>query len=399
MTKIALGFSNTVDYEIKWNPEHLERLIRLTGLSKKDIREKHRILDLKDLLSSILFHMQEGSGCGLITERPEIIASFLEGCDYRTAPGGTNMRAAEAISALGGKALVHLVSVNADTLHHMPSNISWIGGEEFHCCFPHIAVQFPKNARVRANDIDIVSPGENRVIYSGDTACAQMPLCRDFFARISESDLLLLSGFDMIPDAQVLTQRLSEVKAAISGYGNKKPFIFYEHACFGNAAFETLALKELMPCIDVCSMNEDEFQTLAGQKTDLLDAESVLSCLHAIRRSFPHTSFIVHTSRWGLVFGERAEESAASLKYGMLAASAKYLTGRVSPEAVEQVKSFPVHRQAKEFCSKITALSRYPLKCFPAARIQIPDPVTIGLGDSFVGGFLYSFCRHHTKQT
>lgn len=396
MDKIALGFSNTVDYEIEWNPEYLERLICLTGLSKKDIRKKRQIADLKDLLASILFHMQEGSGCGLLTEHPEIIEAFIEGCNYKITLGGTNMRAAEAISALGGKALVHLVSINEDTLTYMPQNISWAGGEAFHCRFPHIAIQFPKKARVKANDIEIVSPRENRVIYSGDMACAQMPLCPEFFTRAAGSEILLLSSFDLISDAQVLSQRLSEVKAAIDGYGSKKPLIFYEHACFGNASFEKLVQKELTPCIDLYSMNEDEFQTLADQKIDLLDAESVLPCLYSIHSMFPHTCIMIHTSQWGLVSGEKAEDFADSLKYAMLTASAKYLSGKVSKEAIGQVENLPVRQKAQEFSKKIMSLSRYPLRCFPSAEILIRNPTTIGLGDSFVGGFLYNFYYNHT---
>ena len=54
---IALGLVNTVDYEIEWDPAHLEKLICRTNLQECDIRKMHMICTLKDLLSSILFHM------------------------------------------------------------------------------------------------------------------------------------------------------------------------------------------------------------------------------------------------------------------------------------------------------------------------------------------------------
>ncbi|MCI9255453.1 MAG: hypothetical protein HFI58_11650, partial [Lachnospiraceae bacterium] len=113
---IALGLVNTVDYEIEWDPAHLEKLICRTNLQECDIRKMHKICTLKDLLSSILFHMREGTGCGLWVEDPEVIETFLEGTGYRVTLGGTNLRAAQVISTLGGRALVHLVSVNENTL-------------------------------------------------------------------------------------------------------------------------------------------------------------------------------------------------------------------------------------------------------------------------------------------
>ena len=125
---IALGLVNTVDYEIEWDPAHLEKLICRTNLQECDIRKMHKICTLKDLLSSILFHMREGTGCGLWVEDPEVIETFLEGTGYRVTLGGTNLRAAQVISTLGGRALVHLVSVNENTLSRLPDGVKWVGG-------------------------------------------------------------------------------------------------------------------------------------------------------------------------------------------------------------------------------------------------------------------------------
>lgn len=392
MDRVALGFSNTVDYEIEWDPRHLEKLIRHVGLCMEEIEEKRTIRNMKDLLSSILFHMSEGSGCGLLTDLPEVIDEFIQGTKYRVALGGTNLRAAEVISALGGNALVHLVSVNEDTVKRMPLNISWVGGEHFPYCFAHIAVQFPKNARVRANDIDITAPRANRVIYSGDLACAQLPLEKEFLTRAMKARALLLSSFDLVRDPEVLMERLTEIKNALGTDCKDKPLVFYEHACFGDERLGDHVRRELGPFIDIYSMNEDEFQTLVGRKLDLLDVESVMEGLRTAARKVPGTTIIVHTCHWALLYGRRTKECARALENGMLTASTRYRRGFVSRDEIQVTRGLPQQRRAEVFAEKIEANFGGCIRCLPAVDIKVDQPTTVGLGDSFVGGFLYKYC-------
>ncbi|MDO4276224.1 MAG: ADP-dependent glucokinase/phosphofructokinase [Eubacteriales bacterium] len=392
MEKAALGFSNTVDYEIQWDSQHLENLIRGVGLCKEDIKDTKDIKNMKDLLASVLFHMREGTGCGLLTERPEVIDEFIRGTAYRVALGGTNLRAAEVISALGGSALVHLVSVNDETHKLLPKNISWVGGDKFKCCFPHIAIQFPKNAYVKANDIEIIAPRENRVIYSGDTACAQMPLSREFFIRARGMRAVLLSGFDLIVNPDILSMRLMEVKEELSCFHKDKPLIFYEHACFSNGKLEDMVRDELRQVIDIYSMNEDEFQTLAGRKIDLLSEKDVMEGLMLAREKLPSATIIVHTCFWVLAIGEQSQDIMKALEYGMLAASTRYWRGTVDKIGIEASGRLLVQKESKVFCKKMMTAFDLPVRCLPAPDIRVDAPTTVGLGDSFVGGFLYKYC-------
>ncbi|MDC7287255.1 hypothetical protein NXH76_05540 [Blautia schinkii] len=389
MDKIALGFSNTVDYEIEWDASYLEKLIRYVGLYEDDIKEMQNIRSMKELLSSILFHMRDGSGCGLLTEVPQVIEEFIKGTKYRVALGGTNLRAAEIISALGGSALVHLVSLNEDTKKLMPANISWIGGEEFQCCFPHIAIQFPKNAYIKANDIEITSPRENRVIYSGDTACAHMPLNLEFFNRACKARAVLLSSFDLITDPHILQMRVSEVKAGLQAVDRSRTVVFYEHAFFGDETAGDFVRNELGGYIDIYSMNEDEFQTLIGKKINLLDETEVAEGLMAAREKLPTSTMIVHTCYWALVFGSRADEFTEALQYGMLTASTRYRCQKVDKAGIEATGKLPLQIRAGQFAKRLEAGFESGLRCLPAAEINVSNPTTVGLGDSFVGGFLY----------
>ncbi len=398
MDKVVLGFANTVDYELQWDLAHLEELIRRTGLHQRDIEEKKEIITMKDLLSSILFHMMEGTGCGRFTENPEVIEEFIKGTKYRVALGGTNMRAAEIISVLGGDALVHLVSINDDTIEKMPHNIRWVGGEQFQCCFPHIAIQFPKNVRVRVNDIDIMVPRENRVIYSGDTACAQMPLNKEFFVKAADAKAILLSSFDLITNEDILTMRILEIKTQLNAWGKKKPLVFYEHACFADEKFGDWVRSELGSFIDVYSMNEDEFQALIGRKVDMLDVNSVMAGIKDVHERISAAAIIVHTSQWALISGNRTKELEEALKYGMLTASTRYWRGTVSRDYIQVTEKLPLQEKAKKFAKRIETHSGQTVRCLPAAEINEGNPTTIGLGDSFVGGFLWKYCFNITGR-
>lgn len=395
---IALGLVNTVDYEIEWDPAHLEKLICRTNLQECDIRKMHKICTLKDLLSSILFHMREGTGCGLWVEDPEVIETFLEGTGYRVTLGGTNLRAAQVISTLSGRALVHLVSVNENTLSRLPDGVKWVGGQKYRCCFPHIAIQFPKAARICANGVEMITPRANRVIYSGDIACAQMPLEQEFFTRAAGMRAMLVSGLDLVTDPAVLSMRLKQIQKGLKGFGGEKPLVFYEHACFADTAYEEMLQRELEPLLDIYSMNEDEFQTLAGGSVELLHADTVLKGLQAARKKLSDVTLVVHTGYWGLAYGMRAQEIRGALEKGMLAATARYWLGNSDNAGMDRAAMLPQQVLSKAFAEEIERISEEQVVCLPAAEVKPDDPTTVGLGDSFVGGFLYQYCFDRRKR-
>lgn len=395
---VALGLANTVDYEIEWDSAHLENLICRTNLQTCDIRKVQKIHTLKDLLSSILFHMREGTGCGLWTGAPEVIEQFLEGTKYKVTLGGSNLRAAQVISVLGGRALVHLVSVNEETLTRLPSHVNWVGGQEYRCCFPHIAIQFPRGAHIQANGVEIVVPRANRVIYSGDIACAQMPLTQTFFTKAADMRAVLVSGLDLITDPAVLTLRLGQIRNGLTGFRGEKPLVFYEHACFSDVAFEEAVQNKLGPLLDIYSMNEDEFQTLAGSSLDLLNADAVLQGLQEARRMLPGVTLLVHTGFWALAYGKRAIEVRSALEKGMLAATARYWLGNTDRSGMEKTAGLPRQIRAEAFAEQIEQTCGEPVVCLPAAEVKPDSPTTVGLGDSFVGGFLYQYCFDRRKR-
>ncbi|MFI9643159.1 hypothetical protein ACIG87_24420 [Micromonospora sp. NPDC051925] len=52
-------------------------------------------------------------------------------------------------------------------------------------CYPHLIVQYDQGLRVRANDLDVVAPFPNRLIYVNDPANSAMLLTDDLGDRLS----------------------------------------------------------------------------------------------------------------------------------------------------------------------------------------------------------------------
>lgn len=392
LTPIALGFANTVDYEMEWDARHIESLVRKVGLRPSEIHEMQEIRSLKDLLSSILFHMAEGSGCGMLMDDPAILEAFIAGTRGKTTLGGTNIRAALAIAELGGEALVHLVSVNPETTQRLPDGIRWVGGAQYRCCYPHAAIQYPVGASVRCGDACIVAPRSNRVIYSADVACAMLPIEPRFFEELGACRILVLSSFDLVRDEEILLDRLSAVRRGIDALRQPRPLIFYEHAHFASPAMERKVLSKLGGCMDVFSMNEDEFSALIGRRPDLLDAADVASGLSALRAMAGNATLVVHSQHWVLAHGARAAELIPAMQGGMDVSATRYRCGGVSPETIAQTRLLPRQPAAEDFARKLQLLLPCT-HCLPAYRITDNRVTTVGLGDSFVGGFALAYCR------
>lgn len=397
MNSIAMGFSNTVDFELEWDAAHLESLIRRTGLEAWELECKQQILSLKDLLCSILYHIREGSGYGMMVEDPTIIDQFVDGMRYRVTLGGTNIRAAEVISKLGGSSYVHLASVNSETLELMPSGTKWSGGEKFRCCYPHIALQYPANARICAGSIDIVAPRPNRLLYSGDIACVGMEFSPEFFANLRGSKILVMSGFDMMPDRQILTDRLHTLAQYLDTMEEPRPVVFYEDGCFADPSQWELTRNALKDRIDIYSMNEDELQMLCGRQIDLLDAQQVLDALRDARKILTKPTIVVHTRHYVLGYGPWAKDVECGMECGMAVASTRYRCGDVSPELIGELANLPLQARSVEFAREIEEKCS-EIRCLPAREIDSANVTTVGLGDSFVGGFALAYSRKLEMQ-
>jgi len=141
--------------------------------------------------------------------------------------------------------------------------------------------------------------------------------------------------------------------------------------------------------VAVHSMNEDELHAYLGRTYDLLDPKEMAQALSAIRRALAAPMIVVHTRYWALAIGPQAQVFSAALRGGITMASTRYLFGDGFTESdYAAVARLPPSRSALAFAAGIEAELPGSVRCEAGIVLQTDNPTTVGLGDSFVGGFL-----------
>ena len=82
----------------------------------------------------------------------------------------------------------------------------------------------------------------------------------------------------------------------------------------------------------------------------------------------------------------------------MLAETARYWLGNSDNAGMDRAAMLPQQVLSKAFAEEIERISEEQVVCLPAAEVKPDDPTTVGLGDSFVGGFLYQYCFDRRKR-
>lgn len=388
--KIAMGFHATVDFELEWNRERFLSLV-----------SKHRIRDQeicgavppdseRNMLLITLAYMKEGSGAEFTPTVNELCVRFAEHFSYRRTLGGTATRAALAISRLGYGSELSICCFNRFVREGFPENIHYFSnvGEGREEVYPHVIFTYPSGVRIAVNDIDFVTPRENRIMFSNDEDSKNMAVSREFLPRMSNAEVFLLGCFSEVLDFEVLKRRLKETKELLAGR-NRNTLLVFEDGCYIHKEFRSYVHKKLTECrLDVLSMNEDELQEYAGKRFDILDEHSVLKALEQCRDSIGVPLLVVHSSKWALSYGVNAETLRKGLAAGICLSATSFCHGsRYGREEFFNTASMVPSREGEAFCERIKKLAGECVCALPTKDLsEVKNPTVVGLGDCFAGG-------------
>ncbi|HEY3409157.1 MAG TPA: ADP-dependent glucokinase/phosphofructokinase, partial [Propionicimonas sp.] len=253
--------------------------------------------------------------------------------------------------------------------------------------------QFPAGATVRLDGGEVRSDHPNRIIYVNDPPNRDLVLSRDLPEALSGARAFLPAGFNVMRDPALLHDRLAFLQLAM----NRLPsdaVVFYEDAGFHDNAMRAIVSAEFRGRIDVHSLNEDELQSYLGRRIDLLDVEDVVAALEEFQRFAIAPTVVVHTKYWSLAHGRRARDFGDALAGGIDLASTRYCHGDDFTVAdLEAMHQAPRHPGGTEFAAGISERLGAAVLCIPSRLLDVPAPTTIGLGDTFVGGFLAALVR------
>lgn len=400
--RLVLGLGGTVDYELAWDAATLERLV-----VEHDIRAAELSTDLpvdseRSLLVTLLAFVRDGTGGERFVASSDIVTGLAARFGTKVTLGGTCVRAALGLAAVGVGSTVHLVSIDDHVRRLLPPSVDYLCSADADSLDPHLIVQYPAGARIRAGDLDLRAPHANRLIYVHDPPNRELRLHPGLGDALSGAAVFLLSGLNSIQDPDVLADRLRSLRAAVERLP-AGALTFYEDAGYHVPSIAAAARSGVLELADVYSMNEDELSERLGQAVELLDPAAVVATLRSLVALVPAPVLVVHTKYWSVAIGADADAGRSAgrfedaLRGGIALASARYLAGdALTADDVRAIATRPVHPGGAAVVAAVRAAFGAGAAGVPAYVLDTPSPTSIGLGDTFVGGFLAAVARAGT---
>jgi ADP-dependent phosphofructokinase/glucokinase len=299
---------------------------------------------------------------------------------------------------MGVPSTFHLVSLNDTVRRLLPPDVEFISSGVEDTFHPHLIVQYDRGLRVRAGDLDITAPFPNRLIYVNDPANGAMLLADELGPRLRAAEIFLISGFNAMRDENELDERLD----ALRSHMRQLPpgaVTYFEDAAYHEPAFSRRVRDALIDEIQVYGMNEDEMQSYLGHPVDLLSAREVADALTAVHTLIPVPTLVLHTKYWAAALckkdqGERAGDYAEALDTGTVLAATRYRHGDdFTDEDVDRLRRRPRRPESAAFATALRERMGDSVRCVPGFALDVAHPTTVGLGDTFVGGFLTALAR------
>lgn len=388
---IALGMNNAVDLEIVWDSKALEDLVVEYGITKKDIRKYSDVMDMRELLCSILYQVQAGEGIGCHVKDSQMVIDYASHFKFRRTMGGAGIRAAIVIRKFGYKSLIHLVSQSKQIREMIPEGCKYYCLNKQDTEYPHLIIQYPEGAEIHANDIDIVSTRANRLMYFDDKGIKELPLDEEFFKDAANCKTMMIGSFTSVEKYETGMERARTAGQYIDKY-LKDTVIYYEDSCPPGGVKPELndIWKTIVPKCDLYSMNEDELMNHIGQKVDFMDAKAIIGAIEDLYKIIPCKNYVIHSKSWAIIYGEDAPKYHDALQNAVNTSTTRLLNGDdITPADFEATKRRSISPEGLAFEKQIKEGSwNKPVTCVPSYLITEKNLTTIGLGDSFVGGFL-----------
>ena len=400
--KIAMGFHTCVDYELEWDAQVIEAQIKAFDIHADELKMDIRVDSERAIWITCLAYLQAGIGCEMVPDISEACVEFADHFKYRVTMGGTPTRAAIILDRLGYPSMLQTCCYNKYVKQLMPDSVRILPGteEEHSKIYPHVVLQCSGGVRIHANDIDFVTPRENRVLISRDEDSLHMAvLDKEFGEMIRECEVFLLGSFSEILDLNILKDRIEKTRSLLS-YLPENAAVVMEDGCYIKKEFRHYVHQQLTPQIDILSMNEDELQEYIGKAIDILDPAVVKEAIEYVYKNTGIRWILVHSAAWAIVYGEGAEKIKASLEGGVTMAATRFRIGDdFTIEDYMQTKAISAKTEGVIFCESIKRMLGDKICCIPCKDLSyVKNPTVVGLGDSFAGGLLPGLLKENRVQ-
>lgn len=391
-SEVLLGMGGCVDHEVRWDAAVIEDLVRehrigiaeLSGPGRRG--EGGRVPGERGMLVELLSQFVRGSGSERFVDDPTALLTFSRRFPVRQSLGGSSVRAAVALDRLGLSSTLHLVSIDDDVRRLLPRSAAYMCSAGEDSTHPHVIVQYPAGARVRVGEEVLRAPQANRLIFVNDPPNAELRIAPEFGPAVRAAQVIVISGFNTMSGIEAVRERAGQVREQLNGRAPGAAVV-YEDAGFHHDDQREVVLSTLRDAVDIWSMNEDEAQHYLGRELDLLDPAQVVAAVQDLYEFVAVPTLVLHTRHWALAHGPGGFRAA--LRSGIAAASARYAHGDdwqpAEREALAQAGAAPeVDRAAEAIEAGLSGTATV----LPVPRLAVAEATTIGLGDTFLGGFV-----------
>jgi ADP-dependent phosphofructokinase/glucokinase len=411
--KMLLGYTSDLDVVIEWNDETFADILS-TYLKEEPTLASGDVIDsIQSFARIVCYYMIHGLG-GEIDIADGSICEYLES-RFKTAYvlGGTCAQGAAALNAVGFPVLIHITdrSKAVCSLLDRPGVEMVVAGRpspimEGASAEPpvrHMILQYSKDTRIAVNGEIYTIPVSNRLIMDFDKIHKYLPIDRDFlrYGESASGELRAygISGFNAIVDTAIMEERTTELAAHFRRLKDRNPDcrIYLEDAHYLNFDLKRIVFAKFAGLVDIFSMNEEELvdhSDRLGFATDKDDLTSVLEGLAVLAREYSMRGIVLHTKDYSLYCGEeqRGVDIEKGLTLGNLLAGTRARVGRYGSYAdCGETLRLPLSPVGTAFHEQLARIGDIGKSVFlvPSRYMEKPK-YTIGLGDSFMGGFLIS---------
>lgn len=400
--KIALGFHTCVDYELKWDTQTVEEQIKAFDIHEHELKLDLEVDSERAVWIVSLAHLQAGIGCEIVPDASEMCVEFANHFEYEVTLGGTPTRAGIILDRLGYPSVLQTSCYNEHVKRLMPPGIRVLSGveSERNKIFPHVVLQCLKGVRIHGNDIDFITPRENRILISRDEDSLYMPvLAHKFGKMIGGCEVFLLGSFSEILDGNVLKDRMEKTRTLLT-YLPEGAAVVMEDGYYIKKEFRSYVHRKLSPQIHVLSMNEDELQQYIGRSIDILDPKAVEEAVRYVYDNARIGIIVIHSAAWALAYGENAGMMKVSLEGGVAMAATRFRLGdSFAAEDYEETKNIQNKTESVVFCERMSVMAGDKICCVPCKNLSwVKKPTVVGLGDSFAGGLLPGLLQERSKK-
>ena len=433
--KIICAYPVNLDAVYDFGEERVSRFIQSADPSGIKSELKGSIRSREDLISSLLYCIQQGSGAEILVESQQLAEEIEASFPWSFRLGGNAGIMANLLAELGARPILNAPALEprlAALLHpgvgipvsgrliepSLAAERPDLSSEVLHFVF-----QFKESDRIPSPQGPISAAKDNRFIATYDPVNTRMVSNQDFDAycqdHIQEIDGAILSGFHLAPRdryREIFPPRIEQIRS----WKEANPNI-YIHVEMGSFQSQKIArhFLRLLEKADSLGLNEDELETATAEYSAIGSSpvsSTVLSTARpkmsqwqervqkaaGLREHLGIFRVSVHTRDYILSIMEEgkitAKEELLSLQKGADAAAALAATGSAKGMPPNEVN--PRGLEAKrEFCrqgAEAAGVGRgafhkrdgLVVSLMPSLLAREPR-ITVGLGDTATAATFY----------